>query len=92
LKLHEKSFAEEIVFDISGNLRTRDETLKIGDRLRARYCIMDRSQTLIDVKLALAAKYERRAKLTSSRPRQSTLAHQALKYRRQAEQLQRPQK
>jgi len=52
---------------------------------------MDRSKTLIDVKLDLAAKYERRAKLTSSRPRQSTLAYQALKYRRQAEQLKRAQ-
>ncbi|WP_437229171.1 hypothetical protein SH661x_001292 [Planctomicrobium sp. SH661] len=53
---------------------------------------MDRSKTLIDVKLALAAKYDRLSKLSGSRPRQSTLAYQALKYRRQAEQLQRTQK
>jgi len=50
---------------------------------------MDRSKTLIDVKMKLAAKYERLAKLTSSRPRQASLANQARKYRRQIEQLQR---
>lgn len=53
---------------------------------------MDRSKTLIDVKLALAAKYERRSKLTRSSPRRATLAHQALKYQRQAEQMKRDAK
>lgn len=53
---------------------------------------MDRSKTLLDVKLELAAKYDRLAKLTSSRPRQASLAQRALVYRRQAEQLQRTQK
>ncbi|SFJ06596.1 hypothetical protein [Planctomicrobium piriforme] len=48
---------------------------------------MDRSKTIVDVKLALAEKCERLSKLSGSRPRRATLAHQALKYRRQAEQL-----
>ncbi|WP_437188397.1 hypothetical protein SH668x_001842 [Planctomicrobium sp. SH668] len=52
---------------------------------------MDRTKTLVDVKLALSAKYERLSKTAGSRPKQSTFAYQALKYRRQAEQLQRPQ-
>lgn len=53
---------------------------------------MDRSQTLIDVKQTLAAKYERLSKLAGSRSKQSAFAYQALKFRRQAEQLQRTQK
>jgi len=53
---------------------------------------MDKSKTLIDVKLALAAKYEHRSKLASSSPKRNALATQALKYRRQAAQLQQTQK
>ncbi len=49
--------------------------------------VMDRSKNIVDVKLALAAKYEHRAKLSSSRPKRAALAHQAEKYRRQANQL-----
>lgn len=50
---------------------------------------VDRSKSVIDVKLALAEKYERLSRLSGSRPRAKTLAGQALKYRRQAEQLSR---
>jgi hypothetical protein len=50
---------------------------------------MDRSKTIVDVKLALAEKCERLSKLSGSRPKAKTLATQALKYRRQAEQFQR---
>jgi len=48
---------------------------------------MDSSKNIVDVKLALAAKYEHRSKLSNSRPKQKALATQALKYRRQAAQL-----
>jgi hypothetical protein len=43
-------------------------------------------RTFVDVKNALAAKYERLSRLTSSAPKKSTFAHLATKYRRQAEQ------
>lgn len=43
-------------------------------------------RTFVDVKNALAAKYERLSRLTSSVPKKSTFAHLATKYRRQAEQ------
>ena len=43
-------------------------------------------RTFVDVKNALAAKYERLSRLTSSVPKRSTFAHLATKYRRQAEQ------
>lgn len=46
-------------------------------------------RTFVDVKTALAEKYERLARLTSSVPRKATYAHLALKYRRQAEQARR---
>jgi hypothetical protein len=49
---------------------------------------MDRSKTKIDVKLALAAKYERLANLANSSSKRTALAYQALKFRRQAAQLQ----
>ena len=43
-------------------------------------------RTFVDVKNALAAKYERLGRLTSSTPKRTTFAYMALKYRRQAEQ------
>gem|GEM_PF-2271314 len=43
-------------------------------------------RTFVDVKNALAAKYERLGRLTSSTPKRTTFAFMALKYRRQAEQ------
>jgi len=43
-------------------------------------------RTFVDVKNALAAKYERLSRLTSSVPKKATFAHLATKYRRQAEQ------
>lgn len=46
-------------------------------------------RTFVDVKTALAEKYERLARLTASVPRKATYANQALKYRRQAEQARR---
>ncbi|WP_437202435.1 hypothetical protein [Planctomicrobium sp. SH664] len=52
---------------------------------------MDKTKNLVDVKLALAAKCERLLRLSGSRPRRKTLAYQALKYRRQAEQIARDQ-
>jgi len=39
------------------------------------------NEKLIQVKLALAAKYEHRAKLTGSKPRRVTLMHSARSYR-----------
>ena len=42
---------------------------------------------LIQVKLALAAKYENLAKVVKSKPRQKTWLHQAEKFRRQAQDL-----
>jgi hypothetical protein len=44
---------------------------------------------LVQVKLDMAARYERRARLTKSRPRKKTLLHHADSYRRQAQELQR---
>ena len=46
-------------------------------------------RTFVDVKTALADKYDRLARLTSSVPKKSTFAHLALKYHRQAEQARR---
>lgn len=43
---------------------------------------------LVQVKLALAAKYENLAKVVKSKPRQKTWLHQAEKFRRQAKDLQ----
>jgi hypothetical protein len=43
-------------------------------------------RTFVDVKTALAEKYERLSRLTASAPKKSTFAHLALKYRRQAAQ------
>jgi len=43
-------------------------------------------RTFVDVKTALAEKYERLSRLTSCTPKRSTFAFMALKYRRQAEQ------
>jgi len=51
---------------------------------------MDKSKTIVDVKIALAEKYERLANLSGSRPKRKTLANQAVKFRRQAAQAQRP--
>ncbi|WP_437194559.1 hypothetical protein [Planctomicrobium sp. SH527] len=63
-----------------------DDDMKTGE-------VMDSSKNIVDVKLALAAKYERLAKVSNSRPKRASLATQALKYRRQAAQLkQQPQK
>lgn len=53
---------------------------------------MDRSKSKIDVKIALAEKYERLARLTSSTPKRRQFAHRAVCYRRQIEQLQRDAK
>jgi hypothetical protein len=50
---------------------------------------MDRSKTIVDVKIALAEKCERLANLSGSRPRRKTLNNQAVKFRRQADTLQR---
>lgn len=50
---------------------------------------MDRTKTKIDVKLALAEKYERLARLTSSDPKRRHFHHRALCYRRQVEQMRR---
>ncbi len=51
--------------------------------------IMDRSKSLIDVKTALAEKYERQAAATKSQPKRIQFAHKATRYRRQIEQLKR---
>jgi hypothetical protein len=45
-------------------------------------------RTLVDVKLALAAKYESLARQTKSQPRQKTYLLRALRYRGQAATLQ----
>jgi len=50
---------------------------------------MDRSKSLIDVKTALAEKYERQAAITKSQPKRIQFAHKATRYRRQIEQLKR---
>ncbi len=42
----------------------------------------------IQVKLALAEKYERLATRTASQPKKQQFAHRALKYRRQVAQMQ----
>ena len=51
---------------------------------------MDASKSLIDVKTALAEKYERKAAQTGSTPKRKQFAFKARKYRRQIAQLQRP--
>ncbi|MGE0378602.1 MAG: hypothetical protein AB7I48_02025 [Planctomycetaceae bacterium] len=43
---------------------------------------------LIQVKRALAEKYERLATMTSSKPKKRQFSHRAVKYRRQVAQLQ----
>ncbi|MCA9088121.1 MAG: hypothetical protein KDA90_05725 [Planctomycetaceae bacterium] len=50
---------------------------------------MDRSKTKIDVKIALAEKYERLSRLAGSTPKTKQFAFKALRYRRQAEQMER---
>jgi hypothetical protein len=45
------------------------------------------TEKLIQVKLAMAAKYERRASLTGSKPRRKILLHHAKSYRAQAADL-----
>jgi len=52
---------------------------------------MDRSKSLIDIKTALAEKYERQAANTSSAPKRKQFAYKAARYRRQIQQLNRPQ-
>jgi len=47
-----------------------------------------RQQKLITVKLAMAQRYETRARLTTSTPRRETLLHHAASYRKQATDLQ----
>ena len=47
------------------------------------------SANLVQVKLALAAKCERMAKITTSTPKCRTMLHQAAKFRRQAADLSR---
>ena len=51
---------------------------------------MDRSKSLIDIKTALAEKYERQAAGTSSTPKRKQFAYKAARYRRQIQQLGRP--
>ncbi|MEZ6064258.1 MAG: hypothetical protein R3B90_00785 [Planctomycetaceae bacterium] len=53
---------------------------------------MSETRTLLDVKTALAEKYERLARETKSTPRRKHFANRAVRYRRQAEQLQHGQK
>lgn len=50
---------------------------------------MDASKSKIDVKTALADKYERLSKLSGSRPKAKTMLRQSIKFRRQVEQLKR---
>jgi hypothetical protein len=45
------------------------------------------NEKLIKVKLAMAAKYERRAMLSGSKPRRKILMHHACSYREQAADL-----
>ncbi|MCA9081495.1 MAG: hypothetical protein KDA58_13110 [Planctomycetaceae bacterium] len=52
---------------------------------------MDSSKTKLDVKKALAAKYERLSQLAGSTPKTKQYAYKALRYRRQAEQIEREQ-
>ncbi|MEW4489761.1 hypothetical protein AB1L42_16890 [Thalassoglobus sp. JC818] len=48
---------------------------------------MDSTKTLVDVKTALALKYERKAAQTSSTPKRKQYAFKARKYRRQLAQM-----
>ena len=50
---------------------------------------MQRGKTLIDVKLALAEKYEHLSQIAGSEPKRKTYSYKATRYRRQAEQLRR---
>ena len=52
---------------------------------------MSTTRTITDVKTALAEKYERLARLTSSTTRKMKLSNRAKIYRRQVTQLGRPQ-
>jgi len=45
------------------------------------------SSAKIAIKITLAEKYERLARLTKSTPRRKQLAYRATRYRRQAEQM-----
>jgi hypothetical protein len=47
----------------------------------------NKNANLVEVKLGLARKWERRARATNSRPEQNTLERRAAKYRRQAADL-----
>lgn len=49
---------------------------------------MDRSKSLLDVKTALAEKYERKAAQTKSAPKRKQFAYKATRYRRQIAQMQ----
>lgn len=48
---------------------------------------MNETRTLVDVKTALAEKYERLARLTKSETRKKKLSNRAVVYRRQVAQL-----
>lgn len=50
---------------------------------------MDKSKTIVDVKLRLVEKYEGMARVCKSKPKRHSLLTQATKYRRQAAQLER---
>lgn len=51
---------------------------------------MSSTDNLIQVKTALAEKYERLAAQTKSTPKRKSFTNRAVKYRRQVTQLQRP--
>ena len=50
---------------------------------------MERGKTKIDVKVALAKKYDHLARIAGSEPKRLTFTHKATRYRRQAEQMRR---
>lgn len=50
---------------------------------------MDASKTKIDVKIALAEKYERKSRLAGSVPKRRQFAGKAARYRRQIAQMER---
>jgi hypothetical protein len=50
---------------------------------------MSQERTLIDVKQALADKYDRLSRNAGSKPKRQQFAHRATHYRRQVEQLKR---
>ena len=53
--------------------------------------VVDRTKTKIDVKIALAEKYERLGRVAGSTPKKKKFAFEAARYRRQAAQMQREQ-